>query len=78
MLRISLEALQVLDAIDRRGSFAGAAKELHRVPSTISYVVGKLEEELGVQLFERLGPRVAQPEATRRTRCSRSWAALIR
>lgn len=63
MLRISLEALQVVDAIDRRGSFAGAAKELHRVPSTISYVVGKLEEELGVQLFERLGPRVELTDA---------------
>ena len=63
MLRLSLEALQVLDAIDRRGSFAGASKELHRVPSTISYVVAKLEEDLGVQLFERLGPRVALTQA---------------
>ena len=51
--------LQVLDAIDRRGSFAGASKELHRVPSTISYVVAKLEDDLGVQIFERMGPRVA-------------------
>lgn len=59
MLRISLEALQILDAIDRRGSFAGAGKELHRVPSTISYTVAKLEEDLGVQVFERLGPKVA-------------------
>jgi DNA-binding transcriptional LysR family regulator len=63
MLKLNLEALQVLDAIDRRGSFAGASKELHRVPSTISYVVAKLEEDLGVQLFERLGPRVALTRA---------------
>ncbi|TBR35999.1 MULTISPECIES: LysR substrate-binding domain-containing protein [Dyella] len=62
MLRLSLEALQILDAIDRRGSFAGAAKELHKVPSTISYSVGQLEEQLGVQLFERSGPRVALTE----------------
>lgn len=59
MLRISLEALEILDAIDRRGSFAAAGKELHRVPSTISYTVAKLEEQLGVQVFERLGPKVA-------------------
>ncbi|TDK23292.1 LysR family transcriptional regulator [Luteimonas aestuarii] len=59
MLRISLDALQVLDAIDRRGSFSGAAKELFRVPSTISYTVSTLEDALGVQLFERMGPRVA-------------------
>lgn len=63
MLKITLEALQVLDAIDRRGSFAGASKELHRVPSTISYVVSRVEEDLGVQLFERLGPRVALTQA---------------
>jgi DNA-binding transcriptional LysR family regulator len=59
MLRISLDGLQVLDAIDRRGSFAGAAAELHRVPSTISYTVTKLEQDLGVAVFERAGPRVS-------------------
>ena len=59
MLRISLDALQIIDAIDRRGSFSGAGKELFRVPSTISYTVSKLEDELGVQLFERMGPKVS-------------------
>jgi DNA-binding transcriptional LysR family regulator len=58
MLRLSLEALQIVDAIDRRGSFSAAGKELHKVPSTISYTVGKLEDELGVQIFVRHGPRV--------------------
>lgn len=59
MLRISLDALQIMDAIDRRGSFSAAGKELFRVPSTISYTVSKLEDELGVQLFERMGPKVS-------------------
>ena len=59
MLKISLEGLQVLDAIDRRGSIAAASTELHRVPSTISYAVAKLEEDLGVSLFERFGPRIS-------------------
>ncbi|MBL8299426.1 MAG: LysR family transcriptional regulator [Rhodanobacteraceae bacterium] len=58
MLKISLDGLQVLDAVDRRGSFAGAAAELHRVPSTISYTVAKLEQDLGIALFERAGPRI--------------------
>jgi DNA-binding transcriptional LysR family regulator len=58
MFRLSLEALQIVDAIDRRGSFSAAGKELHRVPSTISYTVNKLEDDLGVQVFERHGPRV--------------------
>jgi DNA-binding transcriptional LysR family regulator len=58
MLKLSLDALQILDAIDRGGSFAAAAKELFRVPSTVSYAVAKLEEDLGVSVFERTGPRV--------------------
>ncbi|MBN6152185.1 LysR family transcriptional regulator [Xanthomonas sp. AmX2] len=59
MLKISLDALQIIDAIDRRGSFSAAGKALYKVPSTISYTVAKLEQDLGVQLFERLGPKVA-------------------
>ena len=58
MLKISLDALVTIDTIARRGSFAAAAKELFRVPSTISYTVSKLEEDLGVPLFERFGPKV--------------------
>ncbi|GMG85846.1 LysR substrate-binding domain-containing protein [Biformimicrobium ophioploci] len=54
---ITLEALQVLDAIDRRGSFAAAAQELHKVPSALSYTVRQLEENLGVALFDRSGQR---------------------
>jgi DNA-binding transcriptional LysR family regulator len=58
MLKISLDALQILDAIDRRGSFSAAGAELFRVPSTISYTVAKLEQDLGVQVFDRHGPKV--------------------
>jgi DNA-binding transcriptional LysR family regulator len=63
MLRLSLDALLVVDAIDRRGSFSAAARELFRVPSTVSYTVAKLEEDLGVALFERHGPRVVLTRA---------------
>ncbi len=65
MSALTLDALHVLDAIERTGSFAAAAKELFRVPSTISYAVGKLEEELGVRVFERAGPRVSLTAAGR-------------
>jgi len=58
MLKLSLDAIQVIDAIERFGSFSGAAEHLHKVPSTISYTITKLEEQLGMQLFERHGPRV--------------------
>ncbi len=52
---LTLEALRVMDAIDRRGSFAAAADELGRVPSALSYTMQKLEEELDVVLFDRSG-----------------------
>lgn len=64
-MRISLEALQVLDAIDRKGSFASAAHELHRVPSAITYSVRQLEEGLGIELFDRGGHRAVLTEAGR-------------
>jgi len=63
MFRISLDSLLILDAIDRCGTFAGAGNELHKVPSTISYTVSKLEQDLGVQVFERQGPKVTLTSA---------------
>ncbi len=55
--RLTLEALEVLDAIDRKGSFAAAAAALYRVPSAITYSVQKLEQDLGVSLFRKEGRR---------------------
>lgn len=55
--RLTLEALEVLDAIDRKGSFAAAAAALYRVPSAITYSVQKLEQDLGVSLFHKEGRR---------------------
>jgi len=56
-MKISLDALLVLDAIDRKGSFAAAADSLHRVPSALTYTVQKLEQDLGLDLFDRSGHR---------------------
>ena len=56
-MKITFDLLQILDAIDRHGSFTAAASALHRVPSALSHAVGKLEDELGVTLFERVGRR---------------------
>lgn len=62
---ITLDALRTLDAIERRHSFAAAADELFRVPSAVSYTVNKLEEDLGVALFDR-SRRKAELTATGR------------
>lgn len=56
-VKLSLESLEVLDAIARKGSFAAAAESLFRVPSAVTYTVRKLEEDLGVTLFNRSGHR---------------------
>ena len=52
---ITLEALEVLDAIDRKGSFSAAAHTLFRVPSAVTYTVRKLEQDLRVTLFVKEG-----------------------
>jgi DNA-binding transcriptional LysR family regulator len=62
-MKLSLDGLLIVDAISRRGSFAAAAEELSRVPSTITYSVQKLEEDLGVQIFDRSGHRARLTDA---------------
>lgn len=57
MMRLTLDALLVLDAVDRAGSFAAGAEQLFRVPSAVSYTIHKLEQDLGVTLFDRSGHR---------------------
>jgi DNA-binding transcriptional LysR family regulator len=47
------DALAMMDAIARSGSFAAAARELGRVPSALTYSVRQLEEALDVLLFDR-------------------------
>jgi len=56
-MKLTLDALQVLDAIARNGSFARAAAELHRVPSALTYTTQQLELTLGVTLFSKEGRR---------------------
>lgn len=54
---ITLEVLEILDAIDRRGSFAKAAEELNKATSALSYATQKLEEQLDIGVFQRQGRR---------------------
>lgn len=54
-IRFTLDQLEVLEAIDRFGSFAAAAKHTHRTTSSASYAIKALETAVGVALFERTG-----------------------
>lgn len=51
----TLRALQAFDAIGRFGSVAAAARDLGISPGAISQHIHRLEEEVGVLLFERKG-----------------------
>lgn len=60
---LTLESLEVIDAIERKGSFAAAAAVLNKVPSGVSYTVQKLEQDLGVTLFQKEGRRAVLTSA---------------
>lgn len=62
-MKISFEHLEIIDAIERNGSFAAAADELHKVRSAITYNIKILEENLGVTLFDRSGHRAILTDA---------------
>ncbi len=64
-MRISLDAVEALEAIQETGSFAGAARRLHKVQSAVSYGIRQLEEALGVELFDRSGHRAQLTDAGR-------------
>ncbi|MGC9403806.1 LysR family transcriptional regulator [Vibrio genomosp. F10] len=60
---LTLEALHILDAIERRGSFASAAKELGRAPSSLTYQIQKLEQDLDLMIFDRSGHKAIFTQA---------------
>lgn len=50
---MTLQQLKYLVAIDKHRNYARAAAELHVTQPTLSALVAKLEDELGVRIFER-------------------------
>lgn len=53
--RISLEQWRALVAVVDAGGYAQAAGRLHKTQSTVTYAVQKIEQQLGVKLFEIQG-----------------------
>lgn len=56
---MTLQQLKYLVAIDRYHSFAQAAEALDVTQPTLSGMIGKLEEELDVKLFDRTNRKVS-------------------
>jgi DNA-binding transcriptional LysR family regulator len=55
---VDLRLLMTFEAVVRHGSVTAAAKELGRTQSAISHRIHALEDDLGVPVFERRGPRL--------------------
>ena len=68
----SLKALRTFEAVVRLGSLTEAAHALHVSPGAISHQIRALEQQLGLQLFERstgaLVPTIAAIELAERVR----------
>lgn len=56
-MKFSLDGIEALEAIATQGSFAAAARHLHKAQSAVSYAIKQLETQLGVEVFDRSGHR---------------------
>ncbi|MCJ8349034.1 LysR family transcriptional regulator [Moritella sp.] len=56
-LTVSLEQWYIFKVVVEQGSFQGAADYLIKSQSSISYAIQKLQDNLGVRLFEQQGRR---------------------
>jgi DNA-binding transcriptional LysR family regulator len=55
MKPLDLELLRTFVAISNRESFANAAEQVHRTQSAVTQQMARLEEQLGVALFRKVG-----------------------
>ncbi|MGE8148797.1 LysR family transcriptional regulator [Pseudomonas frederiksbergensis] len=63
----TLDQLRVFLTVVEVGSFAAAARKLHRATSVVSYSIANLELQLGVSLFDRQTTRKPQLTEAGRT-----------
>lgn len=67
-LRLALPSMNgffTFEAAARRGNFARAAEDLNVTPAAVSRMVGRLEDHLGITLFDRLPGGVTLTDAGR-------------
>lgn len=58
MTNINLEHIHAFIAVCECGGVNAAAEKLYKSPSTISHAMGKLQDQLGLKLFEQRGRRL--------------------
>jgi DNA-binding transcriptional LysR family regulator len=64
-MKTTLDEWEALQMVVQLGSFAAAAEKLNRSQSTVSYAIGRLQDQLGVKLLEIIGRRAQLTEAGR-------------
>ncbi len=64
-MKTTLDEWEALHMVVQFGSFAAAAEKLNRSQSTVSYAIGRLQDQLGVKLLEIVGRRAQLTEAGR-------------
>ncbi len=65
-MHVTLEQARALDAFSRAGSYAAAARELHKGHTAVVYALKQLEEQTGLELLDRSGYRTQLTAAGRR------------
>ena len=55
---VSLRQLQIFESIVRTGNFTCAAQELHLTQPTVSMQIKKLEDSVGLPLFDHIGKKI--------------------
>lgn len=60
---MELKYLETFQRIVQEGGFAKAAASLNYTQSAITFQVAQLEQELGTQLFEKVGRRMVLTKA---------------
>ena len=66
---MDLKYLQTFRTIVEEGSFSKAAERLNYTQSTITFQIGQLEQDLSVQLFEKIGRRMVLTKAGEQLVC---------
>jgi len=64
-VKTTLDEWEILQTVVQLGSFAAAAEKLNRSQSTISYAIARLQDRLGIKLFELKGRKARLTETGR-------------
>ncbi len=64
-MKTTLDEWEILQAVVQFGGFAPAAEQLNRSQSTISYAIGRLQDQLGIKLLELRGRKAQLTEVGR-------------